>query len=127
MKTYKITATGVDCNGVEVDANMPETLGEAYGASYASRAEAESFAFDLQNDLPEGSAFWKTLKYCVIEVEVKPEVVPDYGPQNDWTVWRNGFPCSRHNTEDNARVFARLRANDEPDAVYTVHPINEVF
>jgi hypothetical protein len=124
MKTYKITATIIDCNGVEVDANIPEALGEAYGASYASRAEADGFAFDLQNDLPEG---WETLKYCVIEVEVEPEVVPDYGPQNDWTVWRNGFPCSRHKTEANARVFARLRANDEPEAVYTVHAIDDVF
>ena len=57
----------------------------------------------------------------------KTEIIPDYGLQNDWLVCRNGVPYSRHRREIDARALSKFCANDEPDAVYTVHPIDEVF
>lgn len=42
MKTYKITATRIDNNGVRVWSSNAETLGEAFRKSYSTREEAES-------------------------------------------------------------------------------------
>lgn len=39
--SYKITATRIDNNGVRVWSSNAETLGDAYGKSYATREEAE--------------------------------------------------------------------------------------
>lgn len=62
MKKYKVTATAIDRNGVEIDANTAEALGNALGTIYATRAEAQAVADDLADDLPEG---YETTMYAV--------------------------------------------------------------
>jgi hypothetical protein len=67
MKAYKITATAIDRNGVEIDANQAETLGEAYGMIYLTKERAKEAAENLADDLPEG---YETSKYEVEEIEI---------------------------------------------------------
>lgn len=61
MKTYKITATIIDNNGVRVWSSNAETLGEYFGRTFATRAEAEEAAENLSD---EGLA---TAEYSVEE------------------------------------------------------------
>lgn len=50
---YIITATIEDNNGVRVDSNQPEFLGDAYGREYESREDALAFALQLQSEVHE--------------------------------------------------------------------------
>lgn len=68
MKAYKITATAIDSNGVCIDANTPETLGEAWGETYLTKAEADEVRDYLESDIPEG---YETSEYSVVEIEIE--------------------------------------------------------
>ena len=66
MKAYKITATAIDSNGVEISSNTAETLGEAYGMTYLTKERAEEVRDELESDLPEG---YESTEYAVEEIE----------------------------------------------------------
>lgn len=79
MKIYKITATIEDSNGVRVDANCPEVLGEAWGMGYLSFNRAKTVLENLETDMPEG---YKTVIYEISHREVK---TLEIGPRYDLT------------------------------------------
>jgi hypothetical protein len=59
---YKITAHYTDSTGTVLDTSTAEALGDAWGKTYATRAEAQDIADDLADDLPEG---YETVEYAV--------------------------------------------------------------
>jgi len=54
---YHLTATVIDHNGVEIDSNNAETLGEFYGREFADLGDAQEFAGIAQSEAREHEGY----------------------------------------------------------------------
>lgn len=100
IKLYRITAS-VDRAGQCLDASQAETLGEAYGVTYASKDAADCAVIDLQDGIEDtdldSSTTYSTVEYPVqvTGIESTPEdeaitvsariTCADYTGETCWT------------------------------------------